>query len=62
MTWRNKNKLIFNKIKLLLRLKYIRFHEYNNSGSEEFIERFEELSPYEQKIVLKKLREMVDDT
>jgi len=39
-----------------------RFHEYNKSRSDEFIEQFEQLSPYEQKIVLKKLQEMVDNT
>ncbi len=38
-----------------------RFHEYNKSRSDELVERFEEMSPYEQKIFIQKLQEMVDD-
>jgi hypothetical protein len=39
-----------------------RFHDYNNSRVEEFIENFKEMSPYEQKIVLKRMQEMVENT
>jgi hypothetical protein len=38
-----------------------RFHEYNKSRSDEFVERFEEMLPYEQKIVIHKLQKMVND-
>src|SRR4030042_6315329 len=42
-----------------------RFHEYKKSRSDEFVEQFveqfEEMPPYEQEIVLKKLQEKIDN-
>ena len=47
--------------KILTEAQVQRFHEYKKSRSDEFVDVFEELSPYEQKIVFEKLIKIVAD-
>lgn len=55
----DENYLLQNEI--LTKTQVKRFHEYNKNRADDFIEKFEELSTYDQERVLQKLQEIVDD-